>query len=259
MDKNMEKYLYEYMKNNIICECGQMIKIKNKELHIKTKKHLDNLPKKDKLIEIIENASKDEIPIKKNKRKIKEDKIIKEDKKIKIPEVIVKKKAGVIKNKVINVTDIDDTKRKDNNDPNKKVSQLRHSMYFITINSNQRYNVLSQEYEEFAKKFKSTIDNLLNNHISEIITLKDNEDDNKKIKSVKSEVALEVGQKTTCVHAHIMMDVAHYSSIKLDYQFIRDYVTKEMGLTNIYLNNKVVFGTTSKLNLKDYIEKSKYY
>jgi hypothetical protein len=32
-----------------------------------------------------------------------------------------------------------------------------------------------------------------------------------------------------------------------------------MNLNNIYLNNRVVFGTVSKLNLKDYIEKSKYY
>jgi hypothetical protein len=174
------------------------------------------------------------------------------------------KEGGKINNKVTSVIDINNIKEK-NEESDKKLEdrksrQLRHSSFFLTINTNKKYNKLSQEYEDFVKRFKDCIDEMLNNQVKGFVTLKtDDYDYNKDIKNIESEYAIEIGPRSGAIHSHVMIHIAHYTSVKLNFEFITEFIKKQMDLSNIYLNSRVVFGANSRQNLKEYIEKSKFY
>jgi hypothetical protein len=242
---NLEDLIEHYMQKRYKCLiCKKILDEDDKPIHdLKCK--VEAGTKKVTFNEIPTIIEEKPIKVRKTKKMLPTDKAI-----------FIEDKPKILKNKVNEITTIDDTKRKNNNDKSKK--QLRHSSYFITINTNQRFNPLSKEYEDFFNKFKITLNELLNNHVNDIIGINEGEQSNV-IKNVKTDMAIELAPNTNCVHSHIMMDISHYSSVKLNYQFIKDFICQRLNLSNIYLNNKVVFGTTSKLNLKDYIEKSKYY
>ena len=153
----------------------------------------------------------------------------------------------------IKITDIEfDTNVK----PKKKDTQLRRSNFFITINTNQRFNKHSEEYHKFNTEFKNCIDKLFNkDNIHNVIQLKnkDAEFTNKSIKSVNIDKVVELGPVSGCVHLHAIISTEQYTPLQLNFSFIVDFVKQQMKLSNVYLNSKIIKdGITS---VKDYIKK----
>jgi hypothetical protein len=214
--------------------CGKTVKLKNYEKHCDTLYHrmCDKFADEKKL--------KDK-NIKKEEKKI--------EKKVKFNNVVTTI-VTPLDNKIIEKPiDIKELK--------KKKRQLKNSSFFITINTNQRINKLSEEYEKFIKKFKDVKDDLFNNYLNEIIIFKDDLCDKENdIKNVNTEYSIEVGEKTGCIHSHTLMKISHYTNIQINYKFITDFIKGSMNLPNIYLNNRVYYNN-SEQNLKDYIEKTK--
>lgn len=139
----------------------------------------------------------------------------------------------------------------------KKVRQLRPSNFFITINTNKQFNKLSKEYETFKKKFEKVASDLFSqDNLMNIIQFKDDEDGKftkEFIKHVNVEAVIEIGKKKHCVHLHAIVCVAHYSNIKLDYEYISNFVKEGMDLKNIYLNNRIFHD--NKKSLQEYLLK----
>ena len=139
-----------------------------------------------------------------------------------------------------------------------KSKQLRHSNFFITINTNQRFNPYSEECKIFKGKLQNAVDKLLTEKMNEIIEFKEEGEFNTEyIKNIDIQNALEIGPETNTVHSHTLLMINHYSNIKLNYKVINEFIKTELGLKNIYLNNRVAHGINSMNNLKDYLSKQK--
>lgn len=254
---NLEPIEKKEVKKNlkILCECGFEISKKNKNSHLSTKKHLNALNNKLGITE--EKTEVQFIPIEKNKENENEKKIDEEIKNIVFGGANKKKKT--FENKVTALVTPQDIKE-DKQEKKQKKRQLKHSSFFVTINTNQRINKLSEEFIDFNEKFKLIMDKLFNNHMDDIIEFKlEDADPEKDIKNVNTEYAIEVGEKTGTIHSHSLISVSHYTLIQLNYEFIRDFIKTEMNLDNIYLNNRVVYGASSTMNLQEYITKTRNY
>ena len=140
--------------------------------------------------------------------------------------------------------------------PKKKDTQLRHSNFFITINTNQRFNKHSEEYQKFNTEFKNVIDKLFNkDNIHNVIQLKnkDAEFNNKSIKSVNIDKVVELGPVSGCVHLHAIISTEQYTPLQLNFSFIVDFVKQQMKLSNVYLNSKLI--KDGMASVKDYLKK----
>lgn len=141
---------------------------------------------------------------------------------------------------------------------NAKGKQLRNSNFYVTLNTNQRFNELSEEYQVFNAKLQKVIDQLFaKDNIHNVIILKDEKAEFTKefIKSINIEKVIELGPVSKCVHLHAVISIAQYTPVHLNYAFIKDFVCERMNLTNLYLNNKVFFD--NKMGIIDYINKGK--
>lgn len=123
-----------------------------------------------------------------------------------------------------------------------KIKQLRHSNFFITINTNKRYTGNEEDYEEFIEKFKNSIDNqFTNDNIVNLIKVQNEEHElsEKYIKNIDIQSAIELGPTTGTIHSHILVKIAHYTNVRLEYQYFKEQIMKDMGLKNIFMNVKL--------------------
>ena len=135
-----------------------------------------------------------------------------------------------------------------------KNEKIISSNFLLTINTNMRYQDDDEDLENDIEVFDTTIKEVLNN-ISDYVNLPQGIPfDEEHIKNVDIDYTIEKGTKHNQLHIHIMLKFRHKTNIQLNYQKIKTKITKDLGLKNIYLNNRLIKNSGSE-NILDYLNK----
>jgi len=136
----------------------------------------------------------------------------------------------------------------------KEREKILNSNFLLTINTNQRYPENDKDLENDIEVFDSTIQNILNN-VGDYINLpSDHKFDEHYIKDVDIDYTIEKGTKNNQLHIHIMFKFKHKTKIQLNYEKIKEKITKDLGLDNVYLFNRLIRNSGSD-NILDYLNK----
>ena len=147
-----------------------------------------------------------------------------------------------IKGKVQNI------EKKEKNKP------LMKTNFLLTINTNQQYKDNDKHLDDDIKIFENTIQDILNK-IDEFINLPQGDKwDDETIKDVDIDYTIERGTKKGQLHIHILFKFKHHTKIQLNYQKIKEAITKRLGLSNIYMYNKLVRNSGND-NILEYLNK----
>jgi len=147
-----------------------------------------------------------------------------------------------IKGKVQNI------EKKEKNKP------LMKTNFLLTINTNQQYKDNDKHLDDDIKIFENTIQEILNK-IDEFINLPQGDKwDDETIKDVDIDYTIERGTKKGQLHIHILFKFKHHTKIQLNYQKIKEAITKQLGLKNIYMYNKLVRNSGND-NIIEYLNK----
>ena len=147
-----------------------------------------------------------------------------------------------IKGKVQNI------EKKEKNKP------LMKTNFLLTINTNQQYKDDDKHLDNDIKIFENTIQDILNK-IDEFINLPQGDKwDDETIKDVDIDYTIERGTKKGQLHIHILFKFKHHTKIQLNYQKIKEAITKRLGLSNIYMYNKLVRNSGND-NILEYLNK----
>ena len=143
---------------------------------------------------------------------------------------------------------VQDIQKKEKNKP------LMKTIFLLTINTNQQYKENDEHLNDDISIFEKTINDILN-HIDEYINLPQGDkwnDDT--IKDADIDYTIERGTKKGQLHIHILFKFKHHTKIQLNYQKIKDAITKKLGLGNIYMYNKLVRNSGND-NIIEYLNK----
>ena len=143
---------------------------------------------------------------------------------------------------------VQDLKKKEKN------QKILSSNFLLTINTNQRYKEDDKDLDNDIEVFDNTIKEILNNIGSYITLPAEHKFDEPFIKNVDIDYVIERGTKKGQLHIHIMFKIKHISKIQLNYAKIKEKLTKDLGLKNVYMYNKLVRNNGSD-NILDYINK----
>ena len=135
-----------------------------------------------------------------------------------------------------------------------KNEKILSSNFLLTINTNQRYGDDDEDLENDIEVFDETIQEILNSIGSYVNLPKGIPFDEEHIKNVDIDYTIEKGTKNNQLHIHIMLKFRHKTKIQLNYQKIKTKITKDLGLHNIYLNNRLIRNSGSE-NILDYLNK----
>jgi hypothetical protein len=111
-----------------------------------------------------------------------------------------------------------------------------------------------EDLENDIEVFDETIKDILNSIGSYVNLPKGIPFDEEHIKNVDIDYTIEKGTKNNQLHIHIMLKFRHKTRIQLNYQKIKTKITKDLGLKNIYLNNRLIRNSGSE-NILDYLNK----
>ncbi len=153
----------------------------------------------------------------------------------------------------IKVTDLNAT---ENKKPRaKRTNQLKHSNYYLTLNTNKQFLPSDEDLCPFIDKFETCISEIFQgNNIKKFIVIKNDDTFSKeKFKEISTEAVIELGNKKPTVHAHCLVKIAHRSKVGLDYEGIRNKVIQDMELENCYL--KATLYRNASDNLEKYLNK----
>ena len=135
----------------------------------------------------------------------------------------------------------------------KKIAPKRTN-FLLTVNLNQRYKDEDEFLQSDIEMFELTINEILNN-IEKYVSLKAGDVwDYNTIKNVDIQYTIEKGLKTQCLHVHILFSIEHFTTVKLNYQQIKNKFQTDLGLNNCYLFNRVIKNTGNQ-NVLDYLDK----
>lgn len=129
-----------------------------------------------------------------------------------------------------------------------------HSNFLLTINTNQQYKSNDEHLKNDIEIYENVIKNLLNN-IDKYVNLApgDNWDDDT-IKDIDIDYIIERGTKKGQIHAHALVKFTHFTKLQLNYKKMKEKVQSELGLKNIYLNNRLIRNSGSQ-NIIEYLNK----
>ena len=143
---------------------------------------------------------------------------------------------------------VQDIQKKEKNKP------LMKTNFLLTINTNQQYKDDDKHLDDDIKIFENTIQDILNK-IDEFINLPQGDKwDDETIKDVDIDYTIERGTKKGQLHIHILFKFKHHTKIQLNYQKIKEAITKRLGLSNIYIYNKLVRNSGND-NILEYLNK----
>ena len=130
-----------------------------------------------------------------------------------------------------------------------------NSNFLLTINTNQQYKSNDEHLQNDIEFFENTIKNVLNN-IDQYIEIRNDGDvwDDDTIKSIDIDYVIERGTKKGQIHAHALVKIKHFTRLQLDYKKMKEVVKKDLGLKNIYLNNRLVRNSGSE-SIVEYLNK----
>jgi len=143
---------------------------------------------------------------------------------------------------------VQDLVKKEKNKP------LMKTNFLLTINTNQQYKEGDKHLNNDIEVFEDTIKDILN-RIDEYINLPQGDKwDDDTIKDADLDYTIERGTKKGQLHIHILFKFKHHTKIQLNYQKIKEDITKKLGLKNIYLYNKLVRNSGND-NILEYLNK----
>jgi hypothetical protein len=140
----------------------------------------------------------------------------------------------------------------------KKKNSLRHSNFFLTVNTNKYVQPMSEEAEEVVIHFIEGLKNIFTKDKIKLYVKFKKEGHtftNQFIRDVKVEAVPEIGEVQNRLHVHILLAFSHRSCIHLDLEKIKNEFMKEFNLENIYINVRSFFD--AKANFEDYMNKMK--
>jgi len=135
-----------------------------------------------------------------------------------------------------------------------KSKKSRRSSFFLTINTNKKFNPHSEEYEQFNDSFKKSLNEIYNN-IDQYVKIKNEGDtwNDDTIRDVSIESATEIGGKNNAAHAHVNLNFLHKTRLQLDYDKIKEKLMTDLNLQGLYLNNKLYYN--NQMSLEEYLRK----
>ena len=131
-----------------------------------------------------------------------------------------------------------------------------NSNFLLTINTNQQYKDTDENLDNDIEIFEETINDILNNVDQYINIAPGDLWDDKTIRDVQIDYTIERGTIKHQLHIHIFFKIQHFTKIQLNYQKIKDKIKKDLGLNNIYLNNRLVRNSGAQ-NILEYLDKYK--
>jgi hypothetical protein len=121
-----------------------------------------------------------------------------------------------------------------------KAPKIKRSAFFLTISTNQRYAVDDPNIENDEEVFEDSIKGVLENLGKYVRFRADGHSwTSGKIQSVEVDYTVERG-KTNQIHTHILIKIKHDSNIQLNYGAIKEKICGDLGLDNVYMNNKLL-------------------
>jgi len=141
-----------------------------------------------------------------------------------------------------------------------KNRRLRSSNFYITINSNKRVVLVDQltpEDEAYFQQFDAAWKRYFNQ--SPDVWLKflmPGDNTKNSVKSIDSLAHAELqSSRQSMIHAHMLIEIKHYTKVHLDVDKLRAYMESAMG-HHIHVNNKIPgCGREDLDHIKAYIQK----
>ena len=147
------------------------------------------------------------------------------------------------------VSDFQKKTRKPNPD------KIRTSAFYLTLNSNQSYKEDDKMIEQDTEFFDGVMSHVLNN-IGDFVTIPEGHWTDDFIKDTQVQYVIERGNRRGFLHFHSLIKIKHKTQVKLDLKKIREYVSKELGLTGIHIHVRIV-KANSEEGILEYIDKYK--
>jgi len=132
-----------------------------------------------------------------------------------------------------------------------KNEKIKNSTFLLTINTNQSYKQNDKHLDNDIEIFDELINNILNNIDTYIKT---DSFDYEKVKTADIDYAIETGNERGYLHCHILLNFSHTTKIQLDVNLIKQKIINELGLKNIYIQNKLIKNYQNQ-NILSYINK----
>jgi hypothetical protein len=121
-----------------------------------------------------------------------------------------------------------------------RAAKVKRSAFFLTISTNQRYAEDDPNIENDEAVFEESIQSVLQDMGKYIRFRADGHSwTSGKIQSVEVDYTVERG-RTNQIHTHILIKIKHDSNIQLDYGAIKKKICDDLGLDNLYVNNKLL-------------------
>lgn len=159
----------------------------------------------------------------------------------------------------VTTTNIVDSDFSNVSKPSKKAAQkakLKHSNFFITINSNQRFvDVKDPAFKAFDKTFRNAIDCVFSKkQFGRFIQYKGT-GSGSDVRSVRISAAAEIGDENHCLHYHILVCVSHHTCLQLKIAKIREEIADAAGVDyDFYIDVKAF--SKAERNIEEYINKN---
>lgn len=132
----------------------------------------------------------------------------------------------------------------------------KKSCFLLTISTNQRYKEDDPNLENDELVFEEAVKKVLRNLPSHINVIEEGHKwDSTHIKDVDVDYTIERGV-TGQLHTHILLKFNHHTKLRLDYASIKKSILDDLGLDNLYMQNKLVRPTSDDW-LRDYLAKSR--
>lgn len=153
--------------------------------------------------------------------------------------------------------------------PKSKIVPLKHSNFFLTINTQKDMSKLQgDEYNNLLDKFKKVMDEFYNVELKNFVIMGGSkigeqyglpknaprEELEKRIEKATCEYVIEIGPNSHKLHSHGMLCFAKRGvDTKMDYDKIRNWLEEKLGFTCHFKNELF---RDAKKNLQEYISKA---
>lgn len=139
------------------------------------------------------------------------------------------------------------------------MNRLKHSRFFITINTQNYYVDKDNKLKRDAKELKELYEEITKD-INDIIIIKKEEDTKKDIqkiiRNIEHDYSLELGtnKKGSRLHIHALLQIHHYTLIGIDFDKIRSKFNKHYG-KNIHMHSILIRNSDDVENILEYMKK----
>lgn len=138
-----------------------------------------------------------------------------------------------------------------------KKGRLKHSNYFITVNTNQVFTDFQGAQLQAAVAQLDSIWLGILKHIRNYFKVPEDFKPNM-VKGIEAEYSIEVGPKTKMLHLHAVLLIQHRTTLQLDYQLIKKAIISQLypqgGGKTIHFDSR--YFKDAKTTLLGYIRKN---